>query len=120
MKPLPKEKFFEILKYLKATAEFENGFAELLQDTDKDHEFIEPFMFTDSKLESHLIDLLEHIYQDDCGWIRYWIYEMDFGQDKDLNPVDNRTGKIIDISSIENLYYYLISQSKSAIEFLED
>lgn len=55
-----------------------------------------------------VVNLLENIFDNDM--ISYWIYELDYGRKYEDGRVQDVDGKIIDISTCEKLYDYLIKE----------
>ena len=67
--------------------------------------------YNNSKLSQQLITLLETILDDKGGWIGYFIYELDYGKDYTEGCITNKDNFSIDISTIENLYEFLLKES---------
>ena len=58
-------------------------------------------------LECTVVELLEKIFNDECNWISYWVYELNFGKlYKDgCITMDN---KIVKLKTVEDLWNLLI------------
>ena len=60
--------------------------------------------------ESVVVYLLEKMF--DTDMISYWIYELDYGKEYKDGYVQDGEGNIIDISTVEKLYDYLIKEEE--------
>lgn len=60
--------------------------------------------------ESVVVELLENMFNTDM--ISYWIYELDYGRQYKDGYVQDGTGNIIDLSTLEKLYDYLIKEAE--------
>ena len=60
--------------------------------------------------ESVVVELLENMF--DTDMISYWIYELDYGRQYKDGYVQDGTGNIIDLSTLEKLYDYLIKEAE--------
>ena len=79
-----------------------------------DRQFARKFanLFTDCYLASYnndaiinsYIDLLSELTGDTCGWINYWMWEIDFGKENDKYKVYCKEGNEIPLSTAEDLY----------------
>lgn len=107
---IPKEKFFEILDYIQENDKFEEGMRQLLTNSKRVTDFMDPAMFTDCRMVDYLIYLLEHEYEDlDNGWISYWIYDLHFGEYWTPNSIVDFKGRSIKLQTKEDLYTFLIN-----------
>ena len=107
---ISKEEFVKIINRLRETNDFvnhTNDEARKLQDA------IESDFFNSMSLaishESIVVSLLENMF--DCGDILgWWIYELDYGKKYKGGCITEKNGNIIDISTVEKLYDYLIEK----------
>lgn len=60
--------------------------------------------------ESVVVELLENMFNSDM--ISYWIYELDYGKNYKNGYVLDGVGNIIDLSTAEKLYEYLIKETE--------
>ena len=58
--------------------------------------------------ESVVVELLENMF--DTDMISYWIYELDYGRNYKDGYVQDGEGNIVDLSTLEKLYDYLIKE----------
>ena len=54
--------------------------------------------------------LLEYLTNDKEGWIGYWLYECDYGQDGENKIKED--GKYVPFTTIEDLWNVLVSREK--------
>ena len=64
-----------------------------------------------SFLSCQVLELLEKIMDDTSEMISYFVWELDFGDKYTPNCVLDNNNNAIDISTIEKLYDYLISDN---------
>jgi hypothetical protein len=107
---ITKKEFVKIINRLKKTNDFvdkTNNEARKLQDA------IESDFFNSMSLsishESIVVSLLENIFNDGdiIGW---WIYDLDYGREYKDGCITEKNGDIIDVSTAEKLYDYLIER----------
>lgn len=60
--------------------------------------------------ESVVVELLENMF--DTDMISCWIYELDYGRKYKDGYVQDEEGNIIDLSTLEQLYDYLIEEEE--------
>lgn len=60
--------------------------------------------------ESVVVELLENMFNTDM--ISYWIYELDYGREYKDGYVQDGEGNIVDLSTLEKLYDYLIKEEE--------
>lgn len=114
---ITKEEFCKIIKHLKIMSDYERqAYKASKKLAEKlDSMFYEPFSDPTPAVsfqEPMVVFLLEKMFSD-TGDIQYFIYELDYGRKySDGCVVDTVGGKdiIIDLSSAEKLYDYLISR----------
>lgn len=63
-----------------------------------------------------LLYLLEKIMDDHDGWIGYWIYEQNFGEDWDDHTAREADGTPIILKTPEQLYHYLVREKINKTE----
>jgi len=67
--------------------------------------------YSNDILYNAIIELLENIFDDkENGWIQYWLYELDFGKKWVPGSITDSDSSIIDISTVEKLYDFLIKE----------
>jgi len=100
-----KENFVKIINAIKEQREIDRKATEAL-----DSIFIDVIGgFYDNETLFSVIEnyLVEH-FKDESGWIEYFIYDLDFGKDWKEDSCSEEDGTIIDISTIEKLYDFLV------------
>ena len=108
---ISKEKFVEIINRLKSYNELQNKINDLFEDNIENTEM--DFMNAGSICighESVVVYLLENMF--DTDMISYWIYELDYGKNYKNGYVLDGVGNIIDLSTAEKLYEYLIKETE--------
>lgn len=58
--------------------------------------------------ESVVVELLENMFNTDM--VSYWVYDLDYGRKYKDGYVQDGEGNIIDLSTLEKLYDYLIEE----------
>ena len=112
---ISKQEFVDIINKLKVVNDFvhkTNEEARKLDDA-----IISDFFNASSLTISHepiVVHLLENIF-DDTGIISWWLYELDYGRKYENGCIADANGNIIDLSTSEKLYDYLI-ESKNERE----
>ena len=108
---IDKHKFVEILHYLEENDTFASKFRQLLEDTEKNTDFISGYCFSDGTMEWFIIQLLEEIFHDtEAHWISYWVFELNYGQKYDEMTIIDNNLKQIKIKTAEELYDFLIKE----------
>ena len=105
-----KDKFINILERLKATDDTVKQINDILYNC---RDTVEADFTSGSSMmichEDLVIELLENMF--DTDMISYFIYELDYGKKYIDGCVQNSDGSIIDISTSEKLYDYLLEES---------
>ena len=63
-------------------------------------------------LFDEVVELLEHIFQDENEWISYWIWELNFGEEWHDGCVTEADGTDIKLQTHEDLYRLLINNMR--------
>lgn len=109
---ISKEIFVRTIYQLKEARDLQNN----INDNINKCEYIEKdFLFGESYIVAHenlVIMLLKEIMNDQWDDIGYFIYELDFGRDYKEGMITEEDGTIIDFSTAEKLYDYLIKNNK--------
>ena len=68
--------------------------------------------YNNQEIEYKLVEILQAATNDkhSNSWIEYWIYELEFGKKYKHGSVTNADKSIIDLSTSEKLYEFLITQ----------
>lgn len=98
--------FYEILNYLQSMKEFEDGFEELMDNTKIGLEF-QRRSFIDERLVDYLFRLLEKLFLDGEKWIRYWVYDLDFGKNWEPGTVIDNDGTDVVLQTPQQLHDFL-------------
>ena len=108
---IKKEHFINIMDRLKCTRDTQEKIDKIIQES-KDF-MITDFTYAASLMICHediVIELLEKIFDDTEDIISYWIYELKFGTTYKDGCVSELDGTIIDISTADKLYDYLVKE----------
>lgn len=100
-----KENFINVLKAIKEQREIDYKATNAL---DLIFEDVIGGFYRNEILFSAIEKLLENEFKDIGGWIGYFIYDLDFGKDWVEDSCIENDGTIIDISTSEKLYDFLI------------
>ena len=98
--------FYEILNYLQSMKEFEDGFEELMNNTKIGIKF-QRRSFIDERLVDYLFRLLEKLFLDGEKWIRYWVYDLDFGKNWEPGTVIDNDGTDVVLQTPQQLHDFL-------------
>jgi len=97
-----KSALFDIKRFQEAQDSINNGFKMLGQDS--------RIMIT--LPESLVVKLLEAVFNDKGEWIQYFLYELDWGKKYEDGCITDTDGSFIKLSTIEELYEFLIKEMK--------
>lgn len=109
---ISKEKFVEIINWLKNYNELQDKIDELFKDNIENRE--KDFMNAGSICVGHesvVVKLLEKMFDTDI--ISYWIYELNYGKEYTDGCVLDENMNEIDLSTAEKLYDYLVQDLES-------
>jgi len=98
--------FYEILNYLQSMKEFEDGFEALMDSTKIGIKF-QRRSFIDQRLVDYLFRLLEKLFLDGEKWIRYWVYDLDFGNEWEPGTVIDSDGTDVVLQTPQQLHDFL-------------
>lgn len=96
MKPISKKKFVEIINTIKDVIERYQALYKIGVN------------ITFPMLEDTVIDLLNHIFDDNSNWIEYFIFDLDFGTKWTEKSITTMEDEPIYIRTPEELYDYLV------------
>lgn len=106
---ISKKEFVEIIERLKNYNDLQDKIDDLFKSNIDNKEM--DFMNAGSICighESVVVELLENMF--DTDMISHWIYELDYGRKYKDGYVQDGEGNIIDLSTLEKLYDYLIEE----------
>ena len=108
---ISKEKFIEIINRLRNYNDLQNKIDGLFKENidNKEKDFINAGSICIGH-ESVVVYLLENMF--DTDMISYFIYELDYGKNYKNGYVLDGVGNIIDLSTAEKLYEYLIKETE--------
>lgn len=108
---ITKERFVEIIKRLENYNRLQGRINDLFDECidNKENDFCNADSICIGH-ESVVVELLENMF--DTDMISYWIYELDYGRNYKDGYVQDGTGNIIDLSTLEKLYNYLIKEAE--------
>lgn len=105
---ISKKQFVKIINRLKDTDDFvkeTNNRARKLQDSIESAET--NAMGLAISHESIVVELLEDMFND-SDYISWWLYDLEYGRDYKDGCIQDADGKIIDLSTPEKLYDFLV------------
>lgn len=109
---ISKEAFIDIINRLIKTNDFVNEVNAKARELDN---AIESDFFNASSLsisfETDVVYLLGLMFNDSDGTLSWWLYEKDYGRNKEMKMWDGY-GNEIDLSTAEKLYDYLLKELK--------
>ena len=107
---MSKESFCKVMDNYKSMFNFTDEMNELFDKYKMDGNIYPP-MCTET-----VVDLLEYIFNDKKRWIKYWIFELDFGKDYEDGDVKDEHGEVIPLKTVEDLYDLLVRNMKESKE----
>lgn len=109
---ISKDKFVEIINRLKNYNNLQDKINDLFKENidNKEMDFMDAGSICIGH-ESVVVYLLENMF--DTDMISYWIYDLEYGKKYREGCVLDANMKIIDISTVEKLYDYLIQSLES-------
>ena len=114
--------FYEILNYFQYIKDFEDEFEDLMENCKIGLEF-NRCSFIDVKLVDYLFRALEKMFLDSERWIRYWVYELDFGRKWEPGTVTESDGIDVPLQTAQQLHDFLqrklIYKSKISLEEID-
>lgn len=103
---MSKESFCRVMDNYKSMWNFTDDLNDLFRKYKSDGEVYPP-MCTET-----VIDLLEFIFNDKNHWIKYWTFELEFGNRYEDGDVKYEHGNNIPLKTVEDLYDLLIDNMK--------
>lgn len=103
--PITKEDFVKYIEFIKERQENMDKINEVFTD-----EFEDSIFYPYARYESALVKLLSSVMHDKFDDIGYFIYELDFGQKYEDGCIQEKDGTLIDLSTAEKLYDYLVAR----------
>ena len=107
---LTKEEFVKILNRLEKATEIQDKVSSIFRSSTENIE--NDFMNAGSLQISHesvVVNLLEKIFGDEnFNDISYFIYDLNYGKEYKPNSITDDDGDVIDFSTAEKLYDYLV------------
>ena len=100
------ELLFKCIRYLMELKEFEDGFQEVLDRAPCGYD-LHGRSFVDISLVKLMLELLEKLYLDYEKWIKYWIYDLDFGKNWKPGELIDFDGSDIKLETMEDLKSFL-------------
>ena len=117
---ISKEKFVDIINKLKEIDDF-------IEETNKRakklrNSMIADFFEASSIFSSNeiILDLLESIFDDNGDILGWWIYDLNYGRKYEDGCITDKNGDIIDLSTTEKLYDYLVEEMSNNINKQEE
>ena len=110
MSRISKEEFIRIMKRLEETEKTKNEIDRIIKESTDC--IISDFTNASSLMICHediVISLLETMF-DDKDTISWWIYDLEYGKKYKDGCITEKDGTIIDLSTTEKLYDFLINK----------
>lgn len=102
---LTKKEFVDYIDFIKERDEKMEQINNLFTEEFEDSVFYPYFRY-----ESKLVGLLKTVMHDEGDWIGYFIYDRDYGRDLKFGDVMDSDGTPIPMSTVEELYDFLINE----------
>lgn len=103
--PITKEEFVSYIEFIKERGEKMDEMNKLFTD-----EFEDSIFYPYLKYETKLVSLLKSVMHDKYDDIEYFIYELNFGEKYEDGMIREKDGTLIDFSTAENVYDYLVER----------
>lgn len=102
---IKKEMFIKILEQIHNDARY----ADILNLNFKamKNDFIDGAAFMNTQLASLCIELLDSCFGEDCTWVAYWVYELNYGEKSKYMRIE-KDGCAIMLRTPEDLWNFLI------------
>lgn len=101
--PITKEEFVSYIEFIKERGEKMDEMNKFFTD-----EFEDSIFYPYLKYETKLVRLLKSVMHDKYDDIEYFIYELNFGEKYEDGMIREKDGTLIDFSTAENVYDYLV------------
>ena len=102
---ISKELFVETINFMKER----NGAIDRI-NRELSVEFEDSIFYPYFRYEEMLVKVLEATMHDEGDWIRYFLYEGNYGEDLKPDSVSEADGTPIDITTSEKLYDFLVKE----------
>ena len=102
---ITKEEFVSSINFIKERGEKMDELNRVFTDEFEDSVFY-PYL----KYEAKMVDLLKSVMHDKYDDIEYFIYELNFGEKYEDGMIREKDGTLIDFSTAENVYDYLVKR----------
>ena len=102
---ITKEEFVSYINFIKERGEKMDELNRVFTDEFEDSVFY-PYL----KYETKLVSLLKSVMHDKYDDIEYFIYELNFGEKYEDGMIREKDGTLIDFSTAENVYDYLVKR----------
>lgn len=102
---ISKELFVETINFMKER----NGAIDRI-NRELSVEFEDSIFYPYFRYEEMLVKVLEATIHDEGDWIRYFLYEGNYGEDLKPDSVSEADGTPIDITTSEKLYDFLVKE----------
>ena len=102
---ITKEEFVSYINFIKERGEKMDELNRAFTD-----EFEDSIFYPYLKYEAKMVDLLKSVMHDKYDDIEYFIYELNFGEKYEDGMIREKDGTLIDFSTAENVYDYLVKR----------
>ena len=105
------EEFERHLKDVISITELSNDIYELGRKYYRENR-VGDFSWEFPDLTYNVVELLEKLTNDKCGWIEYWVYELECGKKAEEYGVKDEAGNQIPLTSISDLWNILVAENE--------
>ena len=106
-----KNKFIYIMNQIRKARDFERNLRKAYVEYNG-AEFFSYGLFVDPAYEDIILSLLEDIMNDHDEWIRYWVDELDCGDNWKPGMIKDVNGKDANLSTVNDLWNFLAEFDK--------
>lgn len=103
------EEFNRIIQKIKRISDFQNNLSEICIDYNHTNRMGDEVLMYFPSLESVCLDLLNYIFEDESGWIGYFIYELNYGENYIDGCIVDENEQIVKLRNTKDLYKLLVT-----------
>lgn len=108
---LTKEQFLKDMDVLLSATVFEEALDIVFHDFGGlRHDFIYGAGFNDPQMVQAFVDTIEQAMDDKEHWVSWWVFETDFGRERNMTQITADNGTIWNIRTAAALWDFLIEQ----------
>jgi hypothetical protein len=108
---LTKEQFLKDMNILLTATVFEEALDNVFRNfSEERHDFICGAGFNDPQMVQAFVDTIEQAMNDQEHWVSWWIFDTNFGRERNMTQITADNGAIWNISTAAALWDFLIEQ----------